>query len=248
MMQTTKRRNMEQIWLDCVVQNSAIYGARIDDKGKERLKTYAEMLVAWNEKINLTTILDDEGIAVKHFIDSFTILPQLKKGARLIDVGTGAGFPGIPLAIVRPDIQVTLVDSLRKKVDFLEEVIKELALTNIRAFHSRAEDFARLPKHREKYDVAVARAVALLPALLEYCLPFVKVGGQFIAMKGPDGANELSSAGKALSILGGTCEGTKTFTLPGTDMQRCLISVQKVQETPRNYPRKSGKPGKEPLI
>lgn len=216
---------------------------------------YARLLKEWNEKMNLTNITDDKGIAIRHFVDSLTLVSHLedetvRKGTKhlsLIDVGTGAGFPGIPLKVAMPALEVTLLDSLRKRVGFLDAVCAALDLKGITTVHSRAEDAGLSKQYREKYDVATARAVASLPVLCEYCLPFVKIGGIFLAMKGHV-EEEAELAKKAIVMLGGTLETLHHFTLPGTDMKRSIIVIRKVRATPAKYPRQAGKPEKEPLI
>jgi len=218
------------------------------------LLKFADMLKEKNKVMNLTAITDDEGIAMKHFIDSLTIASYIdkeqaaKKNGRVsvIDVGTGAGFPGIPLKINNRSIDLTLLDSLAKRLKFLEEVATELKLDNVDYIHARAEDAGRDIRFREKFDIATARAVASLPVLCEYCLPFVRVGGCFIAMKGKL-EEELVSSEKAIKILGGKTEEVRGFTLPGTDMERTIVVIRKVKETPKRYPRQAGKPSKEPL-
>lgn len=215
---------------------------------------YAALLREWNEKINLTAITDDEGVAVRHFLDSLTLLPDVcqaqatRPGQRisLIDVGTGAGFPGIPLKIACPDLDVVLLDSLAKRVRFLEQVIADLGLQGIRAIHGRAEDAARRKDLRECFDFATARAVAPLPVLCEYCLPFVRPGGMFLAMKGV-AADELAGSVRAIQLLGGQTGETSVFQLPGTDMNRMIIRIGKVRPTPPVYPRKAGKAEQNPL-
>lgn len=214
----------------------------------DKLFKFKELLKEWNKKINLTAIEDDLDIIIKHFIDSASILPFIEnKAANIIDIGTGAGFPGIPVKILLEDSSITLLDSLEKRVKFLNEAIAQLDLKNIRALHGRAEDIGKSEEYREKFDIAVARAVASLPVLLEYCLPFVKVGGLFIAMKGSN-IDEINDSNKALDILGGEFEGVKEIVLPGSDIKRNLILVRKLRHTPTRYPRKAGKPSKEPLI
>jgi len=216
---------------------------------------YARLLKEWNEKMNLTNITDDKGIAIRHFIDSLTLVSHLeeesakkgKKDLSLIDVGTGAGFPGIPLKVAMPSLVVTLLDSLRKRVGFLDAVCAALDLKGITTVHSRAEDAGLSKQYREKFDVATARAVAPLPVLCEYCLPFVKVGGIFLAMKG-NVEEEAETAKKAIVTLGGTIETLHHFTLPGTDMNRSIIVIRKVRATPAKYPRQAGKPEKEPIV
>ena len=217
-------------------------------------RRYAEMLKEKNKVMNLTAITDDEGIAMKHFIDSLTIASFIDseqekikgRSLSLIDVGTGAGFPGIPLKINKRDLDLTLLDSLAKRLSFLEEVASELSLDNIKFVHSRAEDAGRDARYREKYDVATARAVANLPVLCEYCLPFVRKGGCFIAMKGKLD-EELKNADRAISLLGGKIETIKEFQLPGTDADRTIVVIRKVKETPKRYPRQAGKPSKDPI-
>jgi len=205
---------------------------------------YAELLKDWNTRINLTAITDDEGIRVKHFQDSLSILPYLKEGT-LADIGTGAGFPGLPVAIERPDIQVTLVDSLDKRVKFLQCVVDTLELKNVKCVHARAEDFGRDPEFRETYDYVTARAVASMPVLLEYCLPLLKDKGRFVAMKAANADQENFDS--ALKILGGHLVKTDKFILPGTDLQRCIFVVEKKGKMSPKFPRKAGTPTKQPL-
>ena len=210
----------------------------------DRLRKYYEMVVERNKVMNLTAITDEEEFRIKHFEDSASITESgvfTGKGS-LIDVGTGAGFPGMVLKILYPELKVTLADSLRKRIDFLNEVNEELGL-DCETVHGRAEDLGRDPRYREKFDYAAARAVANMSTLSEYCLPFVKKGGYFIAYKTPGEA----LCEKAVETLGGRIEAVKEFRLPGTDIERALIVVKKVRETPRIYPRKAGTPSKEPL-
>lgn len=217
-------------------------------------KEYAKILRKWNEVMNLTNIVDDNGIALRHFIDSLTLVrfiekEQAKQGRKdltIIDVGTGAGFPGIPVKVAMPDLKLTLLDSLKKRIGFLDEVIKSINLNNAVTVHSRAEDAGTNVKYREKYDIATARAVAALPVLCEYCLPFVKVGGVFLAMKAHL-EEELEESGKAIEKLGGKIELVDKFVLPGTDMDRAVVVIRKVKPTPKQYPRQAGKPTKEPI-
>lgn len=215
----------------------------------EKFEAYAKILIEWNEKINLTAITEPKEIAVKHFIDSLTVLKKfdIKQGASIIDVGTGAGFPSVPLQIVRDDINLTLLDSLNKRLIFLNELCQIL---NIKAetIHSRAEDAGRNPVYREKFDIAVSRAVANLPSLCEYCIPFVKKGGAFIAMKGKDGLAELESSKKAIDILGAECNNNNEYiTLPNGE-KRIIFVIKKVKPTSEKYPRRGVKINKEPLI
>ncbi len=217
-------------------------------------RKYAEMLREKNKVMNLTNITDDEGIAMRHFVDSLTLVSyirdeQAKQGTKeltLIDVGTGAGFPGIPLKVSIPEIKLALMDSLQKRLNFLNDVSTELELKGVKTIHARAEDGGRDKKYREKYDIATARAVASLPVLCEYCLPFVKVGGVFLAMKGHS-EEEVKESNKAIALLGGTIEKIDEFMLPGTDMNRSVVVIRKLRHTPPQYPRQAGKPTKSPL-
>lgn len=217
---------------------------------------YASMLKEKNKVMNLTAVDDDKGIAMKHFIDSLTLCPYIREEEKkagksrtlsFIDVGTGAGFPGLPVKISCPELSVTLMDSLEKRLKFLDEVISRLELKNCVTVHSRAEDAGRNKKYREKYDIVTARAVAKLSVLAEYCLPLVKVGGVFLAMKAHSEEEENEGA-KAVALLGGTIEKTDTFKLPGTDMERTIIVVRKVRPTPARFPRKAGTPSKTPIV
>ena len=247
----TKTERLLQIMTDA--------GIRLTEAQAGQLVRYSELLTDWNTRMNLTAITDFDEIVVKHFADSLLPLadvsretsaeasPAFPAGARVIDVGTGAGFPGIPLAVARPDLSVTLLDSLQKRVGFLGEVIRELGLSGCTALHARAEDAARDAAHREAYDLCVSRAVADLPVLAEYCLPFVKRGGLFVAYKARNAAEELSRAETALKKLGGRAEQTLEVPLPGSDAQRTLIYIRKTASTPKAYPRRAGTPAKAPL-
>ena len=217
----------------------------LDETAVKRLEKYADLLVEWNEKINLTAIVDPEGIAVKHFLDCLMIFKyiDIHKGASVIDIGTGAGFPGVVIKIARPDIKLTLMDSLQKRINFLDTLCSELGL-EVTTVHSRAEDIT--PKQREGYDFAVARAVANMRVLTEYCLPYVKVGGSFVAMKGSTAAEEVKEANKAIATLGGKLEAEDLFELPEFG-GRGIINVKKISQTPTKYPRNSGKISKQPL-
>ncbi len=231
-----------------LLEGAEQFGMRLGEKQLDHFNKYMELLKQWNEKINLTAIEDDKDIIVKHFVDSLSILPHIPGStASMIDIGTGAGFPGLPLKIASPHIEVTLLDSLDKRVKFLREVIDTLRLSQITAMHGRAEDFGVKPDFREKFELAAARAVASLPVLLEYCLPFVKTGGVFIAMKGSS-TEEIGQSKKALDVLGGEIESVREFVLPSTDIKRNILAVRKLRQTPTKYPRKAGKPSKEPLI
>ena len=212
----------------------------------EKYYNYMNLLLEWNEKINLTSIIDPKEIILKHFVDSLTIAKYIKDDEKLIDVGTGAGFPGIPLSIVKENTDIVLLDSLNKRINFLEEVKENLKLENITTIHGRAEEFGKNKKERETYDIATSRAVAPLNILLEYLLPLVKVGGRAICMKGSN-IEEVENAKNALEILGGQIEKIEEITLPNSDIKRNIIIVKKVKNTPLKYPRKPGTPSKEPI-
>ncbi len=208
---------------------------------------YEELLLSWNEKINLTAIVDDEEIWLKHFIDSAVISEYIKPNTSLIDVGTGAGFPSIPCRIVRGDITLTLLDSLNKRINFLSELCGNLGIENTDFVHGRAEDFGQDRKFREQFDYVTARAVANLSTLCELCIPFVKIGGEFICMKSGDVKEEVLEAKNSIETLGGEITDTVFYDLPNTDIKRCLIIIKKVKNTPDIYPRKAGIPNKKPL-
>lgn len=215
---------------------------------KEKLKLfykYMKLLLEWNEKINLTAITDEKEIILKHFIDSLTINKYIKKEDIVMDMGTGAGFPGIPLKIINADTRFVLVDSLNKRINFLAEVKEKLKLEKLDLLHSRAEDLGNNAEYREKMDVLVSRAVANLRTLAEYTLPYVKKGGIFISMKGPNAQEEIELAKNAIEILGGKIEKVENFKL--ADMERNIIVIRKEKVTPKKYPRKAGIPAKQPL-
>lgn len=216
-------------------------------KEVERFYSYMKKLIEWNTKINLTAITEPKEIILKHFIDSLTIHSYIQGEDKIIDVGTGAGFPGIPLKIVNENCKITLLDSLNKRISFLNESIVTLGLTQIEAIHRRAEDAGKEQKYREKYDVAVSRAVAPLNVLVEYLIPFTKVGGKIICMKGSRVQEELEQAQEAINRLGGKIERIDNFKLPKTEMERNIIIISKWKNTPKEYPRKSGTPGKNPI-
>ena len=222
-------------------------GITVDELAKKRLNRYAELLTEWNEKINLTAITDPEGIVIKHFLDCAMVLSQVKlpEGARVVDVGTGAGFPGMVLKILRPDIEITLMDGLNKRLVFLNEVAEALEL-EVKTVHLRAEEAGKNPQYREKFDLVTARAVSRLNVLYEYCLPLVKVGGTFCAMKGPSAKEEVAQAGRARGILGGAKAEVKETTLTGEET-RSFVITKKISQTPPKYPRISAKISKQPL-
>ena len=210
---------------------------------------YYELLVEWNGFMNLTAITDYDEVMKKHFVDSLSLIKtyDVSKKVKVIDVGTGAGFPGLALKIAYPNLQVTLLDSLNKRINFLNEVILQLGLTGVETVHGRAEDFAKPDKLRGKFDLCVSRAVANLSTLSEYCLPFVKEGGEFISYKSEKINEEMAVAQKAINILGGKFDRSEEFTLPDSDIYRNLVVIKKVKETPKKYPRKAGLPAKEPI-
>ena len=218
----------------------------IEDIQREKFYNYMNLLVEWNEKINLTAITEPKEVILKHFVDCITILKYIPKDARIVDVGTGAGFPGIPLNIMESSSKYTLVDSLNKRINFLNEMIDVLELKNISTIHSRIEDFAK--NNKESYDIATSRAVASLNVLLEYLLPLVKVGGVCICMKGSNVQEEIENSKKVLEVLGGKIESIEELVLPDSDIVRNIIIVRKIKNTPNKYPRKAGMAVKEPII
>ena len=217
----------------------------INDRQEEQFVQYMNLLVEWNEKMNLTAITEREQVFIKHFADSLTPLMYFDfKGKSVIDVGTGAGFPGLPLKIAEPTIELTLLDALQKRIGFLETVGQDLELENVHYIHARAEEGSRMPEHREQYDIAVSRAVASLNVLSEYDLPYVKVGGKFIALKGPTAYDEGE---KAVEILGGEITSVKEVTLPQTDITHTIVEITKIKSTDEKYPRRAKKISSSPL-
>ena len=220
----------------------------LTDKQLTQFYNYMNLLIEWNRKINLTTIIEPEEIILKHFVDSIIISKYIENDLKVIDVGTGAGFPGIPLKIIRGDLDIVLLDSLNKRINFLNEVIKVLQLKNVYSIHARVEEFAKNKKYRESFDIVTSRAVANMSTLSEYMLPLSKVGGKMLAMKGPDFKDEITNSKKALNILGGEIEKIDEYLLPKTDIRRSVILIRKIKSTPQKFPRKPGTPAKEPLI
>lgn len=230
-------------------------GIDLTNEMKEQFSRYYEMLVEWNKVMNLTGITEYEEVYEKHFLDSICIVKAFSEKnifssdsvKNVIDIGTGAGFPGIPLKIVFPNIEITLLDSLNKRINFLNAVISDLGLSGIHTIHGRAEDYAKNQKFRANYDLCVSRAVANLAVLSEYCIPFLKVGGDFVSYKSGEIEEELDKSEKALSLLGGRIEKVVKFNIPETDIRRSFVIIKKEKNTPGKYPRKAGLPAKEPL-
>ena len=228
-------------------KKSKILGVRFSVEQIEQFYKYMNLLIEWNEKMNLTAITEPKEIILKHFIDSITILKYIDDNSKLVDVGTGAGFPGVPLSIMNLTLKITLVDSLNKRLIFLQEVVKELNLKNIEIVHARAEEFGQNKNYREKFDIATSRAVANLATLSEYLVPLVKIGGKIISMKASNAKEEINDAQKAIEVLGGKIEKIEEFDLPESDIGRTIIIIDKNKCTPAIYPRKAGTPAKEPI-
>jgi 16S rRNA (guanine527-N7)-methyltransferase len=234
---------------EILIQGSRSYGIELDEVQVEQFILYKDLLKEWNEKINLTAITEDEDIIKKHFIDSISIAKSglFKEGMKIIDVGTGAGFPGIPIKIIYPGIDVCLLDSLNKRINYLNEVIEKLQLKGISTIHGRAEDIARKPEFRESFNIATARAVANMAVLSEYCIPFVKTGGYFAAMKGPSVDEELKESKNAIGTLGGRLVNIINTEIPGEEMEHKIVIVEKVSSTIEKYPRKPAQIEKKPI-
>ena len=237
--------------MESLIKDLKEFGIDLSEKQTQEFYNYYELLVEWNSFMNLTAITEFDEVLKKHFTDSVSLiraLPDIDKSSyELIDVGTGAGFPGIPLKIAFPNLKITLLDSLNKRVQFLNEVINNLELKDIEAVHGRAEDFAKPGKLREKYDICVSRAVANLATLSEYCLPFVKTGGYFVSYKSEKITEEYENADEAIKVLGGKYERQVEFMLPDSDIYRNLFIIKKIKNTPGKFPRKAGLPSKEPI-
>lgn len=229
-----------------LIEKANCIGIEISQENAKQFYKYMKLLLEWNEKMNLTAITDPEEIILKHFVDSLTIMPYLSNANTILDVGTGAGLPGLPLKILEDNKEFTLLDSLNKRITFLQTVIFELELKNVQAVHGRAEEY--ISQKRESYDIVTSRAVAKLNVLIEYMLPFVKVGGRCICMKSFEIEGELKEAKKAIEILGGKIEKVDEITLPTTDIKRKIVIIKKIKNTPNKYPRKAGTPAKEPII
>jgi len=214
-----------------------------------KFEKYMKQVLEWNEKVNVTAITNEEDFVKKHFIDSVLCanFDEIGKADHIIDVGTGAGFPGVPLALIFPEKQFLLIDSLGKRIKILDEMVGKLEIPNVKTLHTRAEDLARNKAYREKFDGCVSRAVANLATLAEYCLPFVKIGGAFLSYKGPEAVEELKSASKAIKLLGGEAGDVRKVALEGFEFDHNIVIVKKIQKTPDQYPRKAGTPAKTPL-
>ena len=238
---------MKTVFYEVLLKKTQKINIKINNDQIHKFYKYMQLLLEWNEKINLTAITDENEIILKHFVDSLTVLKYINENDKIIDVGTGAGFPGIPIAIMMPNVIITLLDSLNKRINFLNKAIKELDLKNVETIHFRSEDCGKDMLYREKYDISIARAVANLSTLSEYLLPFVKIGGKMICMKGSEIEEELKNAEYAIKELGGEFVLKDEFKLPDSDIKRNIIIVKKVKYTPKIYPRKAGLPSKEPL-
>lgn len=236
-----KNEFLEFIKEECEKNNIQISNEEI-----EKLYIYMKEILEWNEKVNVTAIKDEKEFIVKHFIDSLTIEKYITNGEKVLDIGTGAGFPGIPIKITKNKSHVDLVDSVNKKLNVIRDIIPKIKLEDIECIHTRAEDLAKNVKYRESYDVVTSRAVANLTTLVEYMLPFVKVGGKIICMKGPNVEEELAESKKAISILGGKIEQIENINID-SDYERNIIIIKKEKPTPKQYPRGQGKPLKEPI-
>lgn len=238
---------MEKEFEKEIINLSKKINVELNKKQIEKYLNYMNLLQEWNKKINLTAITNMNDIILKHFVDSMTILKYIKNEKNLVDVGTGAGFPGVPIAIMKEDMQITLLDSLNKRILFLDDLSKKLNLQNVKTIHGRAEEFGQDKINREKYEIAVSRAVANMSTVVEYLLPLVKIGGMCICMKGSEIQKELDDAKFAIEELGGKIEIKEKFYLPNSDMERNIIIIRKEKQTPAKYPRKAGMPSKQPL-
>ncbi len=221
-----------------LIRDAKKIGVELNEFHVKQFEKYQELLLEWNEKINLTAITEEDDIITKHFIDSLYCLEYIKSKDKVIDVGTGAGFPGVPIKIVSHETSITLLDSLNKRITYLNDVIEKLNLENIQAIHGRAEEYGTNSEYRECFDVVTARAVANMKTLVEYCIPFVKIGGKFICMKGSDYKEELETAKTHIGNLGGRVTLIKEIVLPETDIKHTIIVIEKIKSTPKNFPRR----------
>lgn len=235
--------------IDTLIKGSQELKIELSREQKEEFTEFKNLLQDWNQKIDITTIIEDEEVDIKHFLDSLTLIGTelFNKEKKIIDIGTGGGFPGIPLKIYNKDLDITLMDSLNKRIVFLNDVIEKLNFQDIKAIHGRAEELGRQGDYREQYDICVSRAVARLNTLIEYCMPFVKVGGYFIAMKGPEFEEELEEAKNGIDTLGGSIIDSKRVKIPESDIEHSIIVIEKIRNAPKRYPRGGGKPRKRPL-
>lgn len=234
---------------DLLKQACSDLGIKLNEEQIEKFMSYKKLLLEWNEKVNLTSITDEREIILKHFVDclSITTVYDIKADTKVIDVGTGAGFPGIPLKIVYPDIKLTLLDSLNKRILFLQDLNIKLEFKNVDCIHSRAEDSGQNKLYREKYDLCASRAVADLSVLAEYCLPFVSIGGSFISFKGAEIEDELNQSKTAIKKLGGEIQNVEIIKIPFSDITHSIITIKKLRQTPSQYPRKAGTISKQPI-
>ena len=237
----------EKNFKEILKKNADIIGVSLNEEMLDKFYNYKKLVVEWNEKINLTAITEDLEFIVKHFIDSLTINKYIEENKNIIDIGTGAGFPGIPLKILNKDNNIVLFDSLNKRLKVLEDIIEKIGLTKIKILHGRAEETFKNKEHREKYDIATSRAVAALNVLAELMLPAVKVGGFCICMKGNNADIEIEEAKKAIKELGGEIVNVEKIILPELNLERNIVIIKKVKQTPNKYPRKPGTPQKEPI-
>jgi 16S rRNA (guanine527-N7)-methyltransferase len=238
-----------KIDLDLLASGARDFDLDLSPAQLDQFSRYADLLVDWNLRFNLTSIVDPRGIVIKHFLDSLSIIRSIPPGPiKLIDVGAGAGLPGIPIRLVRPDVALTLLEATRKKCDFLKAVIDDLQLTEVQVINMRAEEAGRLAEHREQYDIALARAVAEMPTLIEYLLPLVRVGGLALAQKSKEASNDVQRAERALTTLGGRVRAVAPISVPELNEARYLVVVEKIDRTPDKYPRRTGVPAKKPLL
>ncbi len=235
--------------IDTLIRGSQELDIELSDLQKDKFLNYKLLLQEWNKKIDITTIIEDEEVDIKHFLDSLTVVSTdiFEGRKKLIDIGTGGGFPGVPLKIYNEDLDITLMDSLNKRIKFLDDVIDKLGFENIVATHGRAEELSLTREYREQYDICVSRAVAQLNTLAEYCLPFVRPGGHFVSMKGPDSEAEVREAKNAIELLGGKLVANYNVRIPESDISHSIVVIEKVRNTPKKYPRGGCKPRKKPL-